>query len=92
MPDHVHAIIVLGTNPEVITTASIPSLVEAFKMRVFTSWPRGVRHGGWVPYDAHLWQRAYYDTLIRSDRHLQTTREYILTNPARWVERMESQP
>ena len=89
MPDHVHAIIVLGTNPEANTTASIPDLVRAFKMRVMKSWPRGTRLGGWEPYDTHLWQRSYYDTLIRNDAHLETTRAYILANPRRWVEHRE---
>ncbi len=87
MPDHVHAIIVLGTNPLRETTTSIPELVRSFKMRVMKSWPTGVRTGGWEPYDEHLWQRSYYDTMIRNDVHLETTREYILANPGRWLER-----
>lgn len=65
-------------------------LVHAFKMRIMKSWPKGIRLKGWEPYDTHLWQRSYYDTLIRNDRHLETTRQYILGNPDRWVERMES--
>lgn len=87
MPDHLHAIIVLGTNPHARTTASIPDLVRNFKTRVQKSWPAGTRHGGWEPYDGHLWQRSYRDTLIRNNAHLERTREYILTNPARWIER-----
>jgi REP element-mobilizing transposase RayT len=37
MPDHVHAIIVLGSNPHVETTDSIPDVVRRFKMRVMKS-------------------------------------------------------
>lgn len=88
MPDHLHAIIVLGTHPHAGATASIPDLVRDFKTRVQKSWPAGIRHGGWEPYDTHLWQRSYYDTLIRDDTHLETTRAYILENPRRWMERM----
>jgi putative transposase len=90
MPDHVHAIIVLGTNPQVDTTASIPDIVRDVKTRVQRSWPGGVRQGRWAPYDTHLWHRYYYDTLIRNDAHLETTRAYILANPGRWIERMEA--
>jgi putative transposase len=89
MPDHVHAIIVLGTNPHATTDVSVPVLVETFKMRVFKAWPAGIRRGGWAPYDTHLWQRSYYDTRIRNDRHLETTRGYILANPDRWIARLE---
>lgn len=88
MPDHVHAIIMLGTNPRVDTPSSIPALVESFKMRVLKSWPAGIRRDRWVPYDTHLWQRSYYDTLIRDDRHLEKTRAYIRANPDRWIARI----
>jgi REP element-mobilizing transposase RayT len=87
MPDHVHAIIVLGSNPHVETTDSIPDVVRRFKMRVMKSWPGGLRNRGWEPYDTRLWHRSYNDTLIETERHLQQTRDYILANPARWIER-----
>ena len=90
MPDHVHAVIVLGTNPDVVTEISISDVVQRIKMRVMKSWPNGIRTRGWPPYDTHLWQRSFHDTLIENDRHLKSTREYILANPARWFERMES--
>ncbi len=91
MPDHLHAIIMLGTNPDASTPASIPEIVHAFKNRVIKTWPGGIRRGMWEPYDTRLWQRSYYDTLIRNDVHLEKTRQYILDNPGRWIERMESQ-
>ena len=87
MPDHLHAIIHLGMNPSVDTLGSISDLIRVFKMRVLKSWPAGVRDRGWDRYGTHLWQRSYYDTLIRNDKHLETTRTYILDNPRRWIER-----
>lgn len=90
MPDHVHAIILLGTNPHVQTTDSIPDVVRRFKMRVMKSWPGGVRERGWPRYDTHLWHPSYYDTLIRNEQHLEITRQYILGNPGRWIERMQA--
>jgi len=91
MPDHLHVIIVLGTSPHAPTPASIPELVRSFKLQVMKSWSNGVRWRGWEPYVTHLWQRSYYDTLIRNDAHLDATRTYILANPVRWLERLESQ-
>ncbi len=32
-----------------------------------------------------VWQRGYYDHIIRSDKSLTAIREYILYNPARWT-------
>jgi REP element-mobilizing transposase RayT len=86
MPDHLHAIIILGTNPDVDTEGSISDVVQRFKMRVMRCWPNGIRTRGWAPYDSRLWQRSFHDTLIEHDRHLETTRDYILANPARWME------
>lgn len=90
MPDHIHATIVLGTNPHAQTTDSIPDVVRRFKLRVMRSWPKGVERHGWQRYDTHLWQPSYYDTLIRNDVHLEQTRNYILANPARWIERLNT--
>jgi putative transposase len=87
MPDHLHAIIHLGTNPSIDTPTSISDLIRVFKMRVLKSWPSGVRDREWSRYETHLWQQSYYDTLIRNDTHLETTRAYLLDNPRRWMER-----
>ena len=31
-----------------------------------------------------VWQRGYFDRIVRIDREYDATVEYILTNPARW--------
>ncbi|HPU85952.1 MAG TPA: hypothetical protein PLE60_11525 [Candidatus Latescibacteria bacterium] len=38
----------------------------------------------------HLWQRSYYDHIIRDDGDLTRAREYITTNPAQWAEDKEN--
>lgn len=35
---------------------------------------------------AAVWQRNYYERVIRDDRELERAREYILDNPRRWAE------
>jgi REP element-mobilizing transposase RayT len=32
----------------------------------------------------HVWKRNYHDKIIRNERELQATREYIRDNPLRW--------
>jgi len=34
---------------------------------------------------ARLWQRGYFDHVVRDDRDLERIREYIATNPLRWA-------
>lgn len=36
--------------------------------------------------DLTVWQRNYYDHIIRSEASLQAIREYIAMNPSRWTE------
>ena len=32
----------------------------------------------------HIWQRGYYDHIIRNDKDLNNTKQYIQTNPQNW--------
>jgi hypothetical protein len=33
-----------------------------------------------------VWQRSFYDRIIRNDYELERTREYIRNNPIKWEE------
>ncbi|MFU8798355.1 MAG: transposase, partial [Gammaproteobacteria bacterium] len=57
------------------TSKTIGSIVRGFKIGV-TKWMRQNTPG--VP----VWQRNYYERLIRNDREMAATREYIVNNPA----------
>jgi hypothetical protein len=35
---------------------------------------------------APVWQRNYYDRIIRNERELNAARQYILDNPRKWAE------
>jgi len=45
----------------------------------------GVRHFGWTPFRGRLWQRNYYEHIIRNEESLNRIREYVWTNPLRWA-------
>jgi putative transposase len=84
MPDHLHGILITGTNPDLVTPAYCGDIVRWFKSAVHSDYGKGVRREGWPPYDGQLWQRAYYDHIIRNDADLDRVRHYIEANPARW--------
>ena len=46
---------------------------------------RGVRDGGWPAFDRRLWQRDYYERIVREEAALERIRAYIAANPARWI-------
>jgi len=51
---------------------------------------RGVNHLGWTPFERRLWQRNYYEHVIRNQRELDATRQYIVDNPVKWAEDRET--
>jgi len=59
------------------TAKTIGSVVRGFKIGV-TKWFRQNTNVD------NLWQRNYYEHIIRTDEELNRIREYILTNPLRW--------
>ena len=46
---------------------------------------RGVKQLGWAPFPGKLWQRNYYEHVIRSEKALAAIRQYIADNPLRWA-------
>ena len=93
MPNHVHGIVVFDseTGPPPIAragsrqplrrhTVPLANLVSGFKASVTK---RARLELGW---DGPLWQRNYYEHVIRSEDDLTTIRNYIVYNPAKWAE------
>lgn len=66
-------------NPHVIS-GSLGAVVRSFKSAV----TKRINTHRCTP--GHpVWQRNYYEHVIRDDRDLVNTRQYITTNPTRWV-------
>lgn len=83
MPDHIHSIVVLddraGLGP---APTPLPELVRQLKS--FSA--RRINKLRGTP-GAPLWQRGYYEHVIRHQADFDVAAEYIQTNPARWLER-----
>jgi REP element-mobilizing transposase RayT len=45
---------------------------------------RGVHTHHWSPFPGKLWQRNYYEHIIRDDVALTRIRQYIANNPKNW--------
>ncbi len=75
-------------GPDRAPTRGAPTLggvVGAFKSLTTVSYTRGVTQSGWSPFPGRLWQRNYYEHIIRDEESLNHIRQYILDNPARWA-------
>jgi putative transposase len=88
MPNHVHGIIVLPDAADSLTTKVAPALgavVSAFKSVTTVHYIRGVKTRAWPAFRRRLWQRNYYEHVIRDEKALDRIRRYIDENPVRWA-------
>jgi putative transposase len=92
MPDHFHAIITLGTqavneSPELrahavrpyLPATNLARLIGGFKSACTRRYRDLLDH---TP--AALWQRGYYEHVIRGRPQLTRIRKYIAENPSQW--------
>jgi REP element-mobilizing transposase RayT len=47
---------------------------------------RNVKQNGWKPFEQKIWQRNYYEHIIRNEESLNKIAAYIRNNPASWME------
>ncbi len=97
MPDHMHGIIRIKdrhksrrdapwrvcTGVQGMVKGSLSVVVNQYKGSV----KRWCNQNG---FDNFKWQSNYYESIIRSEKHLFNVRRYIKNNPKKWFEKRES--
>jgi putative transposase len=93
MPNHFHGILWVNETPKQGTarraptmerfgkpvTGSLPTIIGAFKAAVTRRIKPLKNFSG-----GDVWQRGYYEHVIRDDESLNRIREYIMHNPLNW--------
>ena len=77
MPDHFHGILVVFNGRG--TAGSVPTIIRSFKSAVTNRVNKMYQIPG-----GKLWQRNYWEHIIRNRDELIQIREYILQNPSNW--------
>ena len=72
-----------GVAPTIIKL-SLPDIVHRFKSMTTRQYINGVKQKNWMPFDGKLWQRNYYEHVIRNNVDLDECRGYILNNQKKW--------
>jgi len=44
-----------------------------------------VKEKGWPPFDGKLWQRNYYEPIVRDENDYKRICKYIEQNPLKWA-------
>jgi REP element-mobilizing transposase RayT len=97
MPNHLHGILVISDNTTVGATRrvaptdtdkrqliadSLGAIIGQFKSVV----TKRILKRSDIHLEHPLWQRNYYEHIIRNENELNRIRQYIASNPARWHE------
>ncbi|HTV02884.1 MAG TPA: transposase [Luteitalea sp.] len=78
MPDHVHLLVRVDHRSN---AAATDRLVQRFKARV-------THHGrerALIACSMVVWQRGFFDRIVRTDDEYAALQQYIETNPLRWT-------
>ena len=75
LSDHIHLLVGLGEGrPQVAPTPSVPRLMQQFKGKLTKLAGRPI------------WQKSYYDHVIRDENDFLAKWNYMEHNPGKWVE------
>ncbi|OQW90983.1 MAG: hypothetical protein BWK79_18145, partial [Beggiatoa sp. IS2] len=78
---------VKGDNRAGIKPApTISNVVGAFKSLSTNEYIKNVRRNNWPSFAGKLWQRNYYEHIIRSEELYSKFADYIQNNPLCWQE------
>jgi len=91
--DHLRALPVGARDNTVATRArtatraapTLGDLVGAFKSAFTVEYIREAKKGRWAKFDRRVWQRNYYEHVIRNEPDLMRVRRYIVENPLQWA-------
>jgi putative transposase len=99
MPNHLHGIIflndpgaveedshsgIMNASDEGSEKCSLGIVIGTFKSITTNEYIDRVNKKSWAPFDKRLWQRDFYDHIIRNSKELDAIRKYIALNPLRW--------
>jgi len=80
-----------GVAPTAISKPlSLPDVVHRFKTLATKLYIDGVKKNNWPPFPGKLWQRNYFEHIIRNEYDLNRIREYIINNPSQWENDIEN--
>jgi len=100
MPNHIHFIVEIayGKNDGYATVGAdlrvcphdgnnkvvVGDIVQWFKTMTTNQYIKMVKNGTCPPFDKRIWQRNYYEHIIRDDVDYERISTYIINNPLTW--------
>ena len=100
MPDHIHFVLIILEDEALVAAEMVAEanqivdrpqvninlgrIVGWFKTMTTNEYIRRVRANEWPSFRKRLWQRNYYERIVRDAEALRRIRQYIADNPRTW--------
>ena len=68
------------------TDVSLPKIVQTFKRYTTIEYIKMVKQNILPSFEKRIWQRNYYEHIIRDEKSYRNIAEYIINNPLKWKE------
>ncbi len=62
----------------------LATVIGWFKTMTTNEYTRGVKQLGWQKFNHRIWQRNYFEIIIRSEKSYHRITQYIQNNPIKW--------
>ena len=73
-------------TPAPTPAPTLGEMTQWFKTMTTNEYIRGVKTLQWTPFPGKLWQRNYYEHIIRNERECDAIARYIRDNPTHWAD------
>ena len=77
-------------RPNGTETKSLGRIIQTFKSKTTHHYIQALNDFNLKPFNIRLWQRNYYEHIIRNETELNQIRQYIYNNPAAWSQDEEN--
>ena len=87
MSDHIHLImeIMNDENKENQKQSYLNEIIKWYKTMTTNEYIKMVKKGILFPFNGKIWQRNYYENIIRNEEEYLSKMEYIKNNPLKWI-------
>ena len=88
MPNHIHLLLLFSDQGTTGGHVGPPlqNVMDWYKTMTTNAYIRGVQGGALPSFHKKIWQRGYYEHVIRNEQDYLNVWTYIDQNPARWAE------
>ena len=71
-------------QPQGVAPTGLGDIVGRYKTLTTKKYIEGVENKNWRRFDKKIWQRNYWEHIVRDENEYQRISEYIINNPMKW--------